>query len=309
MSSDFSRATHRQRSGAPGAGKSTFIEALGAFLLNRDESTSPQSDASLWYPKTVSVVCVDPTSSRSGGSILGDKTRMQTLSSGLYEGRSYVRPAPSGAGTLGGLSTYTHDVVTLCQVSGFELVVVETVGVGQSEVEVEQAVDMLLLLVPPAGGDDLQGVKKGIVEVSDLVVVTKADGHLLPAAKQTAADYLRAMPYVRSFYNHADVLPGWEQPKLVLVSSSSGEGFDKVWELVSKFRQQLVDSHRLEEKRAKQDKYWMWKNLQYLVRLQLQQDPHLNERSQKLQDQLSEGRTTPRVAAAQLLELYQHPSQ
>jgi LAO/AO transport system kinase len=233
---------------------------------------------------------------------------MQTLSSWIYGGRSYVRPAPSGAGTLGGLSTFTHDVVTLCQVSGFELVIVETVGLGQSEVEVEQAVDMLLLLVPPAGGDDLQGVKKGIVEVADLVVVTKADGQLLPAAQQTASDYMRAMPYVRSFYKQADVLPGWEQPKVLLVSSATAEGLDKVWQHVSQFRQQIVDSKRLEEKRKQQDRYWMWKNLQFLVRLQLQRDPNLRSKSASLQDQLHQGRITPRVAATQLLELFHQPS-
>lgn len=267
----------------------------------------PSSTAGTWFPEALSVVCVDPTSSRSGGSILGDKTRMQTLSSGQYGGRSYVRPAPSGAGTLGGLSTFTNDVVTLCQVSGFDLVIVETVGVGQSEVEVEQAVDMLLLLVPPAGGDDLQGVKKGIVEVADLVVVTKADGQLLPAAQQTASDYMRAMPYVRSFFQKADVLRGWEQPKVLLVSSATAEGLDNIWRHVSQFRHEIVESKRLDEKRKQQDRYWMWKNLQFLVRLQLQQDPSLRSKSAALQDQLQQGRMTPRVAAAQLLELFHQP--
>ena len=359
--------------GAPGAGKSTFIEALGKYLLDQKpdavphtavttgaeppshftSATSPEKEASaaateippprpsstgvlpgnpsqseyndnepvsrVWVPHRVAVVCVDPTSARSGGSILGDKTRMPILSAGgstdhpnsdKYGPRSYVRPAPSGSGNMGGLSTYTHDVVTLCQVANYDLVIVETVGVGQSEVEVEQVVDMLLLLVPPAGGDDLQGVKKGIVEVADLLVVTKADGHLQPAARQTATDYKRAMPFVHGFTpnNNYSTPPGWEQPPVLLVSSATGDGLDEVWKHVSDYRHQLLTLGILDQKRQYQDNYWMWKHLQHLVQWQLMHHPHsqLQHQATTLQNQLRQGRMTPRVAASQLLDLVWH---
>ena len=359
--------------GAPGAGKSTFIEALGKYLLDqRPAQTEPSSHITAaspanetptttttpanetppqtptprpstcgstkypspsesddddpssrvcWVPHRVAVVCVDPTSARSGGSILGDKTRMPILSGGTsggtdphsnqYGPRSYVRPAPSGSGTMGGLSTYTHDVVTLCQVANYDLVVVETVGLGQSEVEVEQTVDMLLLLVPPGGGDDLQGVKKGIVEVADLLIVTKADGHLQQAARQTAADYQRAMPFVHGFTPKNYSPPRWDQPPVVLVSSATGHGLDEVWKHVADFRQQLRASGILVQKRQQQDDYWMWKHLQHLVQWQLSHHPHseLQRQAAALKTQLREGRVTPRVAASQLLDLVWHNPQ
>ncbi|GMI23442.1 hypothetical protein TeGR_g412 [Tetraparma gracilis] len=160
--------------GPPGAGKSTFIEALGKHVLSAaaEAAAAAPEASSGWLPERMAVLTIDPSSSFSGGSILGDKTRMPFLS---LHPSAFVRPSPSRL-SLGGLSAYTSDVVQLCTCAGFELVVVETVGLGQSEVEVDQAVDMLLLLVPPAGGDELQGSKKGIVECADMMVVNKADG-------------------------------------------------------------------------------------------------------------------------------------
>lgn len=254
----------------------------------------------LWMPEKVAVVAVDP-SGRSGGSILGDKTRMEKLS---QNHRAYIRPSPA-AGALGGLATYTDDVVSLCQVANYGLVIVETVGLGQSEIEVEQTVDMLLLLVPPAGGDDLQGVKKGIVEVCDMLLVTKADGNLLPAAKKTASDYRGAMQFIRTF-GATTPLKGWDRPKVKLVSSVTKDGLDKVWEKICNFRRQAIESGFLETKRREQRKYWMWKNLQNLVQLETDHNPILQNKARHLESQLRAGKMTSRVAAVELLDCLQH---
>jgi len=309
--------------GSPGAGKSTFIEALGNYVLELssesesksetaaelDNSDTPKSDndknnsTKIWAPRRVAVVCVDP-SGKHGGSVLGDKTRMAELS---RHPRAYVRPAPA-AGALGGIASYTDDVATLCQVADYELVVVETVGLGQSEIEIEQAVDLLLLLVPPAGGDDLQGAKKGIVEVADLLIVTKADGDLLRAAKRTAADYKGAMQFLHSMGRPTTpLLKGWERPDVMLVSSVTKQGLDDVWRKVSQYRQQAAETGVLETKRISQRRYWMWKNLRNLVELETQQNPALQEKARGLERDLIEGRMAPRVAASELLQcLRQH---
>lgn len=297
--------------GAPGAGKSTFIEAFGNYVINLSEKEKKESTTSkeeddnnssydtIWAPEKVAVVCVDP-SGKSGGSILGDKTRMTELS---RHPRAYVRPAPA-AGALGGLATFTDDVVTLCQVADYGLVIVETVGLGQSEIEIEQTVDMLLLLVPPAGGDDLQGVKKGIVEVCDMLLITKADGNLLQAAKKTAGDYKGAMQFLRTF-GPTTPLKGWERPKVKLVSSVTKDGLDKVWKRVCDFRRKAMESDFLEIKRREQRRYWMWKNLQVLVQLETDNDPALRAKAEKLEQELVSGRMTSRVAAAELLDCLQ----
>ena len=161
--------------GQPGAGKSTFIEALGVHLVDAGHR--------------VAVLAVDPSSTRSGGSILGDKTRMEELS---RREEAYIRPSPSGR-TVGGVARRTREALLLCEAAGFDVVIVETVGSGQSDVAVAELVDVFVLLVPPAGGDELQGIKRGIMELADVVVVTKADGDLVPAANRTAADHRHAV--------------------------------------------------------------------------------------------------------------------
>ncbi|CAM9293189.1 unnamed protein product [Ectocarpus sp. 13 AM-2016] len=191
--------------GPPGAGKSSFIEVLGKRLTSAGNR--------------VAVISIDPSSSRTGGSILGDKTRMDELS---RDPSAFVRGCPA-RGVLGGLSRYTHEVVLLCQVAGYDPVIVETVGLGQNEVEVEHTVDMLLLMLPPAGGDDLQGSKKGIVEVADAIVVNKSDGDLEKAARATASDYSAALGYARR------KLSCWAPPVL-RCSALRSEGVDQVWE-------------------------------------------------------------------------------
>lgn len=281
--------------GAPGAGKSTFIAALGQYVLSQrdqDDASPDDASSSLWYPSQLAVLCIDPSSAVSGGSILGDKTRMTELS---RNPRAYVRPAPA-AGVLGGLAAATYDVMTLCASAGYDCVLLETVGLGQSELDVAQSVDMLILLVPPAGGDDLQGVKKGIVEVADLIVVSKADGSLEATARQTANDYRMAMKLLLR-QEQSDETP------VVLASAVTGKGLSPVWEHVSKARQELLlENGVVKQKRQQQDLYWMWKNLDTLVREETRSDPILSGKARELQVQLMQGQVTPRVAATQLFE-------
>ena len=176
----------------------------------------------------------------------------------------------------------------------------ETVGLGQSEIEVKESVDLLVLMIPPGGGDDLQGIKKGIVEVADMIVITKADGKFLEAAKRTAADYngaLRMMPR-----SGLVSLPGWETPPILLVSSHDAAGLEHVWDKICLFRRLMIESGELELKRQRQSRYWMWKNLHNLILAQTRNDPILREKAHALEDLLSQGKTTPRVAATELLE-------
>ena len=191
--------------------------------------------------------------------------------------------------------------MSLCQVAGYDFVIVETVGLGQSEIEVKESVDMLMLMVPPGGGDDLQGIKKGIVEVSDIILVTKADGTLLPAAKNTAADYrgaLRSMPRQQ----HSVRMEGWDTPPVRLLSSHDEHGLDDVWEDICRFRQLMTVSGQLQRKREKQQTYWLWKNITETILDRTRKDEALREKANILQQALGAGTTTPRVAAWELLD-------
>lgn len=283
--------------GPPGAGKSSFIETFGLYVLKNkakpDEWEKENCDDSNEYnPSKLAVVCIDPSSSLTGGSILGDKTRMTELS--RHE-RAFVRPSPS-RGTLGGIASYTNDAVTLCQAAGYDLVLVETVGLGQSEVEICEGVDMLLLLVPPGGGDELQGVKKGIVELASMLIVNKADGDLLPAARTIAADYEAAI----RFFRHRD--DGWDIPPVALVSAKTGDGVEKVWKEIVRYRQIMTANGELQKKRQQQSRYWMHKNMRELIIAKVKSDPTLREKSQRLEDDLLNERITPRAAAQDLVD-------
>ena len=283
--------------GPPGAGKSTFVEAFGNYLLNILPMKSGNSENRGLCNK-LAVVCVDPSSAVTGGSILGDKTRMMELS--LHE-KAYVRPTPT-RNVLGGLSAYTDDVVSLCQIAGYDFIMIETVGLGQSEIEVKESVDMLMLMVPPGGGDDLQGMKKGIVEVADMVVVTKADGNFLQAAKHTAADYRGALRITSRMAGSDNIAAGWESPPVLLCSSNTGEGLEKVWDEICRFRGLMVESGILQQKRQQQTRYWMWKNLQNLIITQTKSNAALRKKAQALERDLGDGKTTPHLAATELLE-------
>ncbi|CAM9400442.1 unnamed protein product [Scytosiphon promiscuus] len=265
--------------GPPGAGKSSFIEVLGKKLTAAGNR--------------VAVISIDPSSIRTGGSILGDKTRMHELS---RDPSAFVRGCPA-RGVLGGISRYTHDVVLLCQVAGYDPVIVETVGLGQNEVEVEHTVDMLVLMLPPAGGDDLQaGSKKGIVEVADAIVVNKSDGELQKAARATANDYQAALSFARR------KLACWAPPVL-RCSALHAEGIDQVWEEVARFRGLMVDNGLLDSRRRQQAAHWMRRHLrQQLMDRAVADAEGVDLLSESLEASLAAGRLSPRVAAERLVD-------
>ncbi|KAL3933769.1 MAG: hypothetical protein SGARI_003633, partial [Bacillariaceae sp.] len=263
--------------GPPGAGKSTLTEAFGMHLLNQDPDLK------------MAVVCIDPSSNVSGGSILGDKTRMTELS--RHE-RALIRPS-STAGVLGGLAAYTDDVVRLLGCAGYPLVLVETVGLGQSEIEVSESVDVLVLAVPPSGGDELQGVKKGIVEMANILVVTKADGDLEAAANRTASDYSGALRVLQQISSHVaqgseDSKKLWKPPVL-LTSAVTLRGLDELWGAIQDYKNFLLETDTLTKKRHRQAKYWMWKQFTRMMQARMQQDPDLATMAKELESQLLNG--------------------
>ena len=220
-------------SGPPGAGKSTFTEIFGKMLTDSGHR--------------VAVLAVDPSSGTTGGSLLGDKTRMPELT---RDCNAFIRPSPS-RGHLGGVTRTTNEAIVLCEASGYDIVLVETVGVGQSEYLVRDMVDMFCLLLPPAGGDELQGIKRGIVEQSDLIVVTKCDGDLVPAARRVAYEYMSALKYMRP-------LTKLWRPKVKMCSAVTGEGIEEVWSIMKNFREIMEDSGEMEKRRSEQQQKWMW---------------------------------------------------
>ena len=261
--------------GAPGAGKSTFIEALGLYLVEAEHR--------------VAVLAVDPSSTRSGGSILGDKTRMEELTRSPL---AFVRPSPTG-GTLGGVARRTREAMLLCEAAGFDVVLVETVGVGQSEVKVAAMVDLFLVLVAPGAGDELQGLKRGIMELADLVVVNKADGELAPAAGVTASDYASALHLVRPR------IAGWT-PLVLQCSALLGEGIDAVWDSVADFRAAVGAT--LSVRRAEQAQDWMWSEVTEALLDALRGDARVAALAGKLENAVAAGETTPTAAAAAIVE-------
>ncbi len=265
--------------GTPGVGKSTFIEAFGLALIEQG--------------KRVAVVAVDPSSRRSGGSILGDKTRMGELS---RNPQAFIRPSPS-AGTLGGVARRTRETMLLLEAVGYDVVIVETVGVGQSETAVVEMVDVFLLLLAPGGGDELQGIKKGVVELADLLLVNKADGDLENAARRAAAEYRHALDLLRPSY------PEWT-PKVLQCSAITGKGVPEVWEAIEAFQQALAPAGRLETRRAEQARAWFWQRLEEGLLEALRSDPALAERLPELEKAVMGGRRSPTAAAEELLSAF-----
>lgn len=261
--------------GPPGAGKSTFIEKLGMRLVEKTER--------------VAVISVDPSSHVSGGSILGDKTRMERLSK---VPQAYVRATPT-RGVLGGIAEHTVDVITLCEAAGFNNVIVESVGLGQSEISIDSAVDMLLLVVPPGGGDSLQASKKGIMEACDLVIVNKADRDLLNQAKHTTSDYKGTMQFIRR--KHID----WAPPVL-MVSAATGFQLDKVESAITEFRELMERNGALSTKRVTQGEKWLVENFRRGVIQELEGRKEVQRKSKELESMLKAGSTTPRAAAVSL---------
>ena len=271
-------ATRLGISGAPGVGKSTFIEAFGLHLIGAG--------------RRVAVLAVDPSSPVSGGSILGDKTRMEELA---RSAAAFIRPSPSG-GTLGGVARRTREAGLVCEAAGFDVVIVETVGVGQSETAVADMVDLFLLLLSPAGGDELQGIKKGIVELADVLVVNKADGELAPAAGRTAAEYRGAIHLLRP------ALAGWTPPVLQ-VSALERRGLEAVRDAIDRFRA-AIGPDRLASRRAEQAHRWMWREIEETLRDELARHPAVAARLPELERDVADGRVTAGAAARALLATF-----
>ncbi|MDP1625650.1 methylmalonyl Co-A mutase-associated GTPase MeaB [Parvibaculum sp.] len=265
-------------SGAPGVGKSTFTEAFGRFLTGKGHK--------------VAVLAIDPSSARTGGSILGDKTRMELLA---RDPNAFIRPSPSG-GTLGGVARRTREAMLLTEAAGYDVVIIETVGVGQSETAVADMVDMFVLLLSPGGGDELQGIKRGIMELADLIVVNKADGDLLPAARRAQVEYKTALHLMRP------KSAAW-QPDVLLASALKGEGLPEVWETARSHHDALAGAGELDRLRAAQARAWMWTEIREGLFAALKAHPKAARLIPELERDVAEGQTTPTAAARRLLAL------
>lgn len=263
--------------GTPGVGKSTFIEALGLFLVGQG--------------KRVAVLAVDPSSPRSGGSLLGDKTRMETLG---RDPHAFIRPSPS-RGALGGIAAHTREALLLVEASGFDVVLVETVGVGQSEVEVASMVDTFVLLLQPGAGDALQGVKRGVLELADVLVVNKADGELEQAARRTGEQYRQSLGLFRPSPS------GWV-PKVVLCSALSKRAIDGVWEEVEAHRAHLEGTGALAERRADQAERWMRAVLTHEIERRLAASPRYGALLAEATAKVRAGTMSATRAALELVE-------
>lgn len=272
-------------SGVPGVGKSTFIEALGLALIARGHR--------------VAVLAIDPSSSVSGGSILGDKTRMEHLS---VHPQAYIRPSPA-SGTLGGVAARTREAMLVCEAAGYDIVIVETVGVGQSEIAVAGMTDMFVLLQLPNAGDDLQAIKRGVMELADLVVINKAD--LDPdAATRARAQITSALRLLGQHGNpeHAHHDAALWHPQVLQLSALKGEGLDRFWQAVTEFRALQEKGGRLAARRRGQALQWMWERIESGLRQAFRQHPGVRALLPGLTKQVEEGTLAASTAARQLLK-------
>ena len=274
-------------SGVPGVGKSTFIEALGLHLIGLGHR--------------VAVLAVDPSSSVSGGSILGDKTRMERLS---MDERAYIRPSPS-SGTLGGVAEKTREAMLVCEAAGHDIVIVETVGVGQSETAVSGMTDMFVLLQLPNAGDDLQAIKKGVMELADLVVINKAD--LDEAAATRARAQITSSLRLIGQQGHPD--HAWHDstqwhPQVLQLSALKGLGLPEFWAAVSRFRELQAANGRLAARRHAQDQAWMWERIDAGLKERFRHHPAVRAALPVLSDEVRAGRVAASVAARRLLDLF-----
>lgn len=269
-------------SGIPGVGKSTFIEAFGQYLISLD--------------KKVAVLAVDPSSPLRGGSILGDKTRMEMLS---REENAFIRPSPS-EGALGGVAQKTRETMLLCEAAGYDVILVETVGVGQSEYEVAAMVDFFLVLMLPNAGDELQGIKRGIMELADALVINKADGESLRLAQQTQGHYKNAFKLMKqnSFWT----------PQVETCSAINNERIEDIWKMITAYQKSANENinagiSSFIEKRARQNSEWLKKLIHEMLELKLKQNPEVKSALPKLQDEVLNNKTTPYNAAQQIIDL------
>jgi len=262
--------------GVPGVGKSTFIEALGTLLIQQG--------------KKVAVLAIDPSSSISRGSILGDKTRMEEL---VKSDQAFIRPSPAGT-TLGGVARKTREAIILCEAAGFDFIIVETVGVGQSETAVHSMTDFFLLLKLAGAGDDLQGIKKGIIEMADMIVINKADGENITAAKHAK----------REFQNALHLLPskshGWTS-KVVTASGLKNEGIEDVQSSISEYLKQSKANHSFQNRRNRQEIYWLHQTIEDRLKSEFYDQPQVQELLEKLESQVLEKKISAFEAAEKLL--------
>jgi LAO/AO transport system kinase len=264
--------------GSPGVGKSTTIDALGMFLIEQDHK--------------VAVLAVDPSSARTGGSILGDKTRMARLAA---SDQAYIRPSPA-SGTLGGVAAKTREAMLLCEAAGFDVILVETVGIGQSETAVCDMTDFFLALMLPGAGDELQGIKKGLVELADMIAINKADGDNLKRAQHAAADYKSALHILTPRSEH------WHPP-VVTYSALAGNGIAGLWQKVLDHRKAMETSGEFGARRRDQQIKWMWSMLEQRMLARLRADASIRARVKKIEAEVAAGRLTPSLAAEEIVEL------
>ncbi|MEQ8921016.1 MAG: methylmalonyl Co-A mutase-associated GTPase MeaB [Roseovarius sp.] len=265
-------------SGTPGVGKSTFIEAFGTMLTAEG--------------LRVAVLAVDPSSTRSGGSILGDKTRMERLS---RDPNAFIRPSPSQS-HLGGVARRSREAVAVCEAAGFDVVLIETVGVGQSETVVAEMSDLFILLLAPAGGDELQGVKRGIMEMADMILINKADGDLKPAATRTCSDYTGALRLLRKRPQDPDGFP-----KAMMVSAQQEEGLKSAWQEMTALTHWRRENGHFAARREAQARYWFNEEVKQGLLAQLE-TPEAKAAMAQAAEDVADGRATPTNAARELLE-------
>jgi LAO/AO transport system kinase len=265
--------------GSPGVGKSTFIESLGKVITAQG--------------KKMAVLTIDPTSQITRGSILGDKTRMEALAKNPA---AFIRPTPSGL-TLGGTASNTRETILLCEAACFDVIVIETVGVGQSEFAVKTMVDFFLLLMLPGSGDELQGIKKGIVEMADLIAITKADGENIQRANEARSDFQHALHLLTPDTS------GWV-PKVLTCSAVSHQGIEEIWNVINQFRQQRTESGHFQVTRNRQQVQWFRERFNHLLAIDSNQFQTVVHESQTLEGLIQSQEISPRKAAAQLLKTY-----
>ena len=264
--------------GSPGVGKSTTIDALGMFLIERGHK--------------VAVLAEDPSSARTGGSILGDKTRMARLSA---SDNAYIRPSPA-SGTLGGVAAKTREAMLLCEAAGFDVVLVETVGIGQSETAVCDMTDFFLALMLPGAGDELQGIKKGLVELADMIAVNKADGDNIKRANLAAGEYRGALHILTPRSEH------WHPPVLTY-SALTGTGIDTIWQKILDHRTAMNASGEFDARRRDQQVKWMWSMFEQLTMARLRSDASVRAKVKRIETEVAAGRISPALAAEQIAEM------
>jgi len=266
-------------SGVPGAGKSTFIDTLGTNLTKAGHK--------------VAVLAVDPTSTRTGGSILGDKTRMAQLSN---DPNAYIRPSPT-SGTLGGVTRTTRETILICEAAGYDVILVETVGVGQSEVAVSEMVDFFVVVLIAGAGDELQGIKKGVLEIADMIALNKADGDNAQRAKSSAAEYQHALRIITP--KDKDWIP-----PVVTISALENLGVNDLWRRITDRHKQLQNSGGLETLRQRQQVRWMWAMIEDRLTSRLKSDPDVKAMVPTVESEIVDGTLTPTLAAEQLLKKF-----